>query len=459
MKNRMPRILFAASKSGSGKTLITCGMLEVCKRRSLRVVSVKCGPDYIDPMFHRRVLGVPCGNLDTYFTEDEVTRYLLHEKARDADLTVMEGVMGYYDGLGGVSSQASTYEAARVTETPVILIADAKGASVSLAAMINGFLQYRKDHQICGVILNRASAGYYERLKELLERECGIRVFGFLPELPGLEVPSRHLGLVSPRELPSFTEWIGRVADAMEQTIDIGGILAAAGEAPYCEGTAPELPKPVEGVRIAVARDEAFSFYYAENMELLERMGAELICFSPLHDGRLPDGINGLLLGGGYPELAAARLQAAEDMRRKIRKACNEGLPCLAECGGFLYLQKELEGADHENYRMAGVLTGRGFRTDRLRRFGYIQLESRTAGLLGDSGQLIKGHEFHYWDCTENGSDFTAGKPLGGTKYGCMVHTPTMAAGFPHLYYYSNPEMIYRFLTACSKYAANRPDI
>ncbi len=456
MGENMPRILFAAPKSGSGKTMITCGIIEVLKRRGLRPASFKCGPDYIDPMFHRRVLGIPSGNLDTFFTDRELTRYLLWEQAKKADVTVLEGVMGYYDGLGGTSERASTYEIAEVTDTPVILVVDAAGASVSLAALIKGMLTYRKEHHIRGVILNRVSPGYYGRLKEVIERECSIEVLGYVPKLPDLQVPSRHLGLVSPQELDAFETWIGKIADALEQGIDIEGLLAIAKEAASYEAKIPALPQLSKKVRLAVARDEAFSFYYAENISLLERMGAELTYFSPLHDEALPEGIDGLILWGGYPERYAKELERGSKMRAAIFEACHRGIPCLAECGGFLYLQKELEGEDGRFYEMAGVFPGTASRRNHLVRFGYMEAQIFRGGVLGGRGEKIRGHEFHYWDCTENGMDLLAQKPMGGKDYPCMIHSHAMAAGFPHFYYYSNPNMLYRFLTACSSYQAGR---
>ena len=456
MKNNMPRVLFAAPKSGSGKTMLVCGMIEICRRRKYKTASFKCGPDYIDPLFHREVLGIASGNLDSFFTDAETVRYLLGEKAKRADITILEGVMGYYDGLGGKTEQASTYEIAKITKTPVILIVDGKGASVSLAAVIKGMMEYRKDSQICGIILNRVSAGYYDRLKEVIERECEVEVLGYMPELCDLTVPSRHLGLTLPNEINAFEEWIRKTADTMEETIAIDKIFDIAKKAEWCEGNTSGFPVLSGKVRLAVARDEAFSFYYEENMELLGRMGAELVYFSPLHDASLPKGIDGIILGGGYPEYYVKELEQASAIKEEIRKARHGGMPCLAECGGFLYLQEELEGADGTIGKMAGALSGRGFRTDRLCRFGYVTLKSRETGIFGEKGQQIKGHEFHYWDCTENGEGFVAEKSVGNEKYRCMVYTKEMAAGFPHLYYYSNPSAIYSFLEECARYRAGR---
>lgn len=483
MEKRIPGILFAAPRSGSGKTMITCGVIGALKRRGLKAASFKCGPDYIDPMFHRQVLGIPSGNLDTFFTDAETTEYLFYKKAKASDIVVVEGVMGYYDGLGGQSERASTYEVAKVIKTPVVLIVDAKGASVSLAALVRGMLTYRQDSNIRGVLLNRVSPSYYERLKNVIEAECGIPVLGYLPELEGLKLPSRHLGLVSPEELSDFKDWAGQAADAVEAYVDVEGLLALAGcgqgekrkpenepegsvrgqtekEAPgalsepaeRCGRKCWRLPRPV---RLAVARDEAFSFYYEENLELLSDMGAELVYFSPLRDEGLPEQTDGLILGGGYPENYAEQLSKNESMRNAVRLAVQGGLPCLAECGGFLYLQKALEGADGSVREMAGALDGEGFKTQKLSRFGYLEAEVRTGGVLGGRGEKLRGHEFHYWDCTENGSDFRAKKPLVQREYPCMIHTKTLAAGFPHFYYYSNPEMIRHFLeTALGRQSA-----
>lgn len=472
-KNQMPRLLFAALRSGSGKTLVTCGMIEILKKRGYGVVSFKCGPDYIDPMFHRQVLGIPSGNLDTFFTDEKTTRELFYEQAVSADISVIEGVMGYYDGLGGSSEQGSTYEVAKVTGTPVILIVDAKGASVSLAAQIKGMLTYREDSGICGVILNRVSAGYYGRLKEVIERECTVPVLGLVPELPSLQVPSRHLGLISPREMKEFESWIFQTASVLEEHVDVDELLRIARQ---CSGGSLEedseknseknsdknrerkgsVTEDTEKLRIAVARDEAFSFYYEENIRLLKKMGAQICYFSPIHDRELPGEIDGLILGGGYPERYAKELEAAEAMRTSIRTACEKGLPCLAECGGFLYLQRELEDEQGRICKMAGLLPGRAYRREKLTRFGYVEAEIRRGGLLGEPGECFRGHEFHYWDCTETGGDFLAEKPLGNQSYPCMVHRSRLAAGFPHFYYENHPHMIRSFLETCRGYRAGR---
>lgn len=456
MSDKMARVLFAAPKSGSGKTMVTCGMIALCRKRQLKTVSFKCGPDYIDPMFHRKALDIPSGNLDTFFTDRETTRYLLAKKAQNADIAILEGVMGYYDGLAGKSEKASTYEVAAVTETPVILVVDGKGASVSLAAVIKGMMDYRKDSRIAGVLLNRVSSGYYSRLKELIEGECGIPVLGYLSELPDLQVPSRHLGLIAPQELASFQEWISQVADAMEKTVDVEGILQIARKAPFIKGKTPCIKKLPREVKIAVARDEAFSFYYSENLELMEEMGARLVPFSPLHDKGLPEDADGLLLGGGYPENFGKELEAAEQMRTSVRQACESGMPVLAECGGFMYLQKELQVKDGSTFQMTGVLDGKAVPAGKLCRFGYMEAEAKQAGVFGALAGRMRGHEFHYFDCTENGDGFVIEKPLSEREYEGIVYTNSMAAGFPHFYYYSNPDMLYEFLLNCVSFQVGK---
>lgn len=472
----IPRFVLAAPKSGSGKTMLTCGMIRLLQKRGLAVTSFKCGPDYIDPMFHRKVLGVESGNLDSFFTDANTMRHLLYEEAKDADIAVIEGVMGYYDGLGGTSEQGSTYEIASFTASPVILVVDAKGASVSLAALIKGMKEYRKDSNIRGVILNRVSPAYYERISQVIQKECGIPVLGFVPMLQEAAVASRHLGLLSPEEVEDFEKKMDSLAAVMEENIDVEQILDIAKQAEDYKtaelsgeegqfgaakdfrtindpGSADEKTYPV---RIGIARDEAFSFYYRENMELLSLMGAELVYFSPLHDEKLPEEIDGLILGGGYPENYIKELSANQSMKASIQKACEKKMPMIAECGGFLYLQKTLKNQEGLSGEMAGILLGEGFPTEGLKRFGYIEAEIITPGLLGNAGESIRGHEFHHWDCSENGKDFVAKKPAGGKSYPCMIHTPYIAAGFPHFYYYSNPKIPENFLKACISYQAKR---
>ena len=303
----IPRILFCAGSSGSGKTLITCGILQALINRGLKPASFKCGPDYIDPMFHTKVLGTKSRNLDTFFADDETLRYLFVKNASDCDIAVMEGVMGYYDGLGGVSTEASTYDVQRATGTPAVLIVNGRGASTSLAATVKGFCDFRPDSNIKGVIINHIKAGMYPVLKEYLERECNVQVLGYAPEVPDLVLESRHLGLVMPHEIINLKERLMKLADVLAETIDLDRLVKLAETAPEIEAAAPvkaEL-KCEKSVKIAVARDEAFCFIYEDNLALLRELNAEIVEFSPIRDMEIPDDVKGLILYGGYPELFA----------------------------------------------------------------------------------------------------------------------------------------------------------
>ncbi len=460
---RTPGFLLTAPASGSGKTLITCGILQALVNRGLQVASFKCGPDYIDPMFHGKVIGTRSRNLDTFFTDTCTTRYLYEENAAGSEIAVVEGVMGYYDGLGGIETKGSTYDVARILDLPSILIVNCRGASLSVAAMIKGFLEYRQDSRICGVILNQVSPMIYESLKKRIEEELNIRVFGYVPKLKELSLDSRHLGLVLPGEIEALREKLNRLADHLEETLDLDELLSFAEKyARTAQMDSGEWEKKIkqeiralslsEPVRIGVAEDDAFCFTYLDNLELLQEMGAELIPFSPLEDPRLPEGVSGLILSGGYPELHGERLSQNQFMRDEIREAVQGGMPCIAECGGFLYLHRELEGTDGKFYPMAGVLDARAYRTEKLSRFGYITLEAREDQLLGAAGTKIRGHEFHYWDSESCGESFHARKPAGKREWDCVHGTKTLYAGFPHLFYYSNLQAPHEFLKTCLLY-------
>ena len=457
-----PRILVAAPGSGSGKTLLTTGLLTLFQNRGIRCRSFKCGPDYIDPMFHKYVLGIDSCNLDSFFLPQEELRALFQKRAADAELSILEGVMGYYDGIGGNSTAASTYEVAKITDTPVILVLDGKGSSLSLAAQVKGFLDYRKDSHICGVILNKTNKMVGERLRPEIEK-LGVRYLGAVPVCETMDIKSRHLGLTMPQEQSELRGHLNAFAKQLEEYLDVDGILELAG----CSGEKlPEAGKteqsnqtdlnqeetkqdeirPIDSEsepptrRMAVAMDKAFCFYYQENLDFLRQHGWELIPFSPLHDAALPEQVHAILLGGGYPELYAKELSANEPMLASIRNAHAEGIKILAECGGFLYLQEHLEDETGTSWPVAGLIHADGFRTEKLGRFGYISL-------MQNGAVRIKGHEFHYWDSTAPGSAFRAEKPQSNRGWDCMYWTDSLLAGFPHLYYLSGPDLILSFLS------------
>lgn len=452
---KLPRVMLAAPASGSGKTLITCGLLQLLVNRGRKAAAFKCGPDYIDPMFHRKVIGTPSKNLDTFFTDENKTRYLFGKEAGKADISILEGVMGFYDGVGGVTTTASSYDLAKVTDTPVILVVNAKGMSLSVIPMIKGFLEYRQDSHIQGVILNQTTKMTYQLVKEPIERELGIAALGYVPKCEEYAIESRHLGLITPEEVAGLREKLQGLAGLLEETLEVEKLLALSETAKELEWEESDVAKWKPEVlgkapRIGVARDEAFCFCYQDNLELLEEMGAELVEFSPLHDETLPKHLDGLLLYGGYPELYAQQLSQNSMMRKQIKETILKGIPYLAECGGFLYLQETMEDMEGRKYPMAGVIKGQAYRTQKLGRFGYITLTTEEAFQLLKKGENIKGHEFHYFDTTENGTDYHAGKPVGKRTWDCIHGGENHAAGFPHLYYYSNPKFAFRFLKSCA---------
>ncbi len=449
-QRKVPRILLGAAASGSGKTLITCGLLQALKNRKLQVTSFKCGPDYIDPMFHSRVIGTKSRNLDSFFADEDTVRYLLEKNARDCEISVIEGVMGYYDGLAGISPKASAYDVAKITKTPAVLIVNAKGMSLSAAAFIKGFVEYQEDSQIRGVILNQVSSMMYPRLKQIIEEKLSIKVYGYVPVVKDCVLESRHLGLVMPEEIVDLQQKLMELAEILEKSVDIDGLLELAEHA-------EELPvqeSPVayhtgRKIRIALAKDEAFCFFYQDNLELLEEMGAELVPFSPIHDKKLPEHIDGMLFHGGYPELYAKKLSENKEMLAAVCAAVQTGIPYMAECGGFMYLHQEMEDMEGHSWPMAGVIHGKSWRTPRLTRFGYITLEDGTC--FGEYVGAIRAHEFHYFDSDRCGEAYTAKKPLSSRSWKCIHSDGQGMSGFPHMYYYSNLRVPEQFLRACEE--------
>lgn len=454
----IPRFLLTAGASGSGKTLITCGILQALKNRGLRIASFKCGPDYIDPMFHTKVIGTKSRNLDTFFSKPETVRYLLERNSRDCDLAVMEGVMGYYDGVGGITTKASAYELAQVTETPSVLIVNCRGMSVSILPYIKGFMEYKKDSRIAGVLFNQMSPMLYPRVKNMVEEQLGIKVYGYIPKVEDCAIESRHLGLVMPDEVKGFQEKLNRLAEILEKTTDLDGLISLGKSAPLL-GAKEEFAFPScaeKKVRIGLAKDEAFCFMYEDNLQLLKDLGAELVTFSPIRDRELPENLDGLLLYGGYPELFGAQLEQNVGIRRKLKQALEQGMPVMAECGGFMYLHNTFEDMEGKSCQGVGVIDGNAYKTPRLSRFGYIKAKKKQGTVFGKEIGPCPAHEFHYFDSTDCGDAFHVSKPESTRGWDCMHCTDTMLAGFPHFYYYGNTELAKAFIDRCLLYKKDK---
>lgn len=492
----MIECLITAGSSGSGKTSVVVGLLSLLQKKGYNVGSFKCGPDYIDPMFHRAVMGVESHNLDLFLASADRVKEFYQRYSAGKTAVICEGAMGYFDGLGGITDEASAWKVADTLDLPVIAVIDAKGASLSIAAQILGLKSLRQPHHIVGVILNKCSKMLYQRLKPVLESETGVKIIGCLPYVEGAEFSSRHLGLYTAGEISDINQRIDKIAAALDDSLDFeafeelcdrepgaeegefevtalggynqGGRKTCANDnepddvgdrktrANYDKPEASANCKTHAKAKIAVARDDAFCFLYEETLDTLKEQGAELVFFSPLHDEGLPKGVSGLYLPGGYPELFAGELSFNEDMLKDVKSAIESGLPTVAECGGFLYLCESLEDGNGDIYEQVGIFEGAATNKEKLVRFGYSLLSQEEDSLLFRKGEEVPMHEFHYWDAADPGSDLLATKPLGGRSYRCAYSTDTLYAGFPHLYLAGKPKLAARFVEKAAAFGKRR---
>ena len=444
----MLQLVLAAPRSGSGKTTAACALLAALTARGLTPCAFKSGPDYIDPMFHRAVLGVESHNLDLFFSAPQTARALYARHAAGHGAAVVEGAMGYYDGLGGVTDTASAWQLADTLDLPALLVVRPKGASLTLAAELRGLTAFRTPHHIAGILLNDCTQGLCALLKPMLEKETGLPVVGCLPPLPEAAIESRHLGLKTAAEIDDLQHKIQLLSDAAQQPID-WPLLHTLFDRPAPAAVPCTVPPP--RVRLAVARDAAFCFTYAETLEAFRDAGAEVVFFSPLRDTALPENIGGLYLPGGYPELHARELSENTSLLREIKQKIESGLPTAAECGGFLYLGQSLTDAEGQSWPMTGVLPGEAKDAGRLVRFGYAALSADSDSMLFRAGESFPIHEFHHWDSTANGTALAAKKPVGGAAWRCGFVNEHFYAGFPHLYWAGTP-LPQRFAAAAENY-------
>lgn len=461
----------AASSSNSGKTLITCGLLEILKRKGLNPCAFKTGPDYIDPMFHRSILNVSSHNLDLVMSDEEYVKTAYRRELAMHRSAVIEGVMGMYDGLSGKTDTGSCWHLADVVNVPVLLVLSPEGSSLTLAAEVQGLQNFRQDSHIAGIFLNRCKPSYAALMKTILEKETGLPVIGCLPEIPDVRVKSRHLGLYQADEIEDLQKNIGIVADEMEKNLDWDAFqkafsvpvlqdkaCPAQGDTESLEtaggrSSFPAFPQsraPRRAV-IAIARDEAFSFCYRETEEEMDRQGGCIVYFSPIHEPRIPEEADALYLPGGYPELYAKELAENQSMRDSIRKAAESGMPVIAECGGFLYLLDSICDEEGQEFPMAGVFPGGSGNSGKLVRFGYAEMTAEEDSLLMKKGESMFVHEFHYWAAEKDGEAFHLKKPMSRREWDEGYAGPTMYAAFPHLYLAACPEAVSRYIAAAER--------
>lgn len=459
-----PRILIAGTHSGAGKTTLTLGLMAAFIKRGVRVQGFKCGPDYIDPAYHTAITRRPSRNLDSWMMSHDLVRQVFHHGSRGGDLSIIEGVMGLYDGKNPTSDEGSSAEISLITKTPVILVMNIKSMARSAAAIVKGFQSLNPKVNIVGVIANFAgSKGHGELVRQAIEQECGIPLLGVLTADQQIAIPERHLGLLPAMERGELEGLFTRLADLMEENMDLDSILTLAQEVEELEYSGIEYDpflstKETSLVRIAVARDGAFNFYYPENLELLEAAGAELVYFSPVAGESVPEDVDGLYIGGGFPEEFAEQLGRNQKVSHSVKVAIQQGMPTLAECGGFMYLTEELENTDGTCYPMAGVIPGRTVMEKRLVALGYREVTGLRDNFLLE-GTKARGHEFHY-------SIFQPGslplKPAymskGLRKDGeeGVVATGNLVAGYTHLHFASQPDLVSRWIHACQMYQEKR---
>ena len=449
----MKAFLVGGTNSGSGKTTVTLGLLRAYARRELRVQPYKVGPDYIDTGWHSAVTGIASRNLDAFMLSENAIQRVFHHHAAKADLAIIEGVMGLFDGFGVDPLYCSSAGMARQLGCPVILIVDGKAVSTSAAATVLGFKLFEPSVQIAGVILNNVNSdSHFAMLKDAIELYCHIPVLGRVPVIKEINLPSRHLGLVTAHEQAELDLKWDLLADAIEQHIDLDR-LAEIAEIPDLpekpESLAPDsLIGAGSGLKLALAEDEAFNFYYQDNIELLEAAGVEIVRFSPLRDAVVP-ACDLIYLGGGYPEIHAATLSQNSSMLASVQQAHQRGVPIYAECGGLMYLGGSLTTASGDSYPMAGIFPGESRMTTSLKRFGYCQAQAEQSTLLAKTGDVIRGHEFHYSDFhTDTETVFRFSKERDGvelTHWQGGYQAGNTLASYLHVHFLQNPAMLLRW--------------
>lgn len=452
----MKKVVIAGTHSGCGKTTVSLGIMAAFTKKGKKVSPFKVGPDYIDPGFHQFVTGNFSYNLDSYLLDSDTIRYLFNKSTCGTDISIIEGVMGMYDGFGTEKDNGSTAHVAKIIKAPVVLVVEAKAMSSSVAALIMGYMMYDRDVEIKGVIFNQVSGQkHYDMLKSIVERELKIKCLGYLPNKEDISLKSRHLGLIPAQEAKELNKKVDRLAEFTEDYVDLDALedIANAEDLKPVNNPAESIMSEYKGLKIGVAMDKAFSFYYRHNLQLMEETGVKLLPFSPISDSKVPDKIDGLYIGGGFPEVFGKELEENVSMRENIKSFLDKGLPAYAECGGLMYLTKGIVDLQGKYHDMVGFFNAESVMTDKLNHFGYVDIETK-------SGIKIRGHEFHrsyvkesekldyYYNITKHREDFT-----DCWKGGLMKNN--VIAGYPHIHFYSNLDFLKEFLNRCVKLKNN----
>ncbi|MFU2014617.1 cobyrinate a,c-diamide synthase [Peribacillus butanolivorans] len=448
------RLVIAGTGSGVGKTTLTIGIMAALQKKGYTVQGFKCGPDYIDPTYHTAVTGRTSRNLDSWMFEHDIVREILNKASIGADISIIEGVMGFFDGKNPLSNTGSTAEISMITESPVLLIVNCASMARSAAAIVKGFQAFSTGPNIIGVIANQVgSEGHYKIVKAAIEQECDVPVMGYMKRELDIDIPSRHLGLIPAIERGELEPFFDKLAHLVMETIDIEQLYLLAKTSTISSGNSGIFQSSSKkDVCIAVAKDAAFNFYYQENLELLEAKGANIKYFSPLKGDEVPLGADGLYLGGGFPEEFADELSRNEIAIKSIRNAIAKGLPTLAECGGFMFLSKSIETTSGEKYPMAGLIPGRIKMQKKLAALGYREITGTESNFLIKDCDQAKGHEFHYSTFEPDNVlpyAYEAKGRFGSKKEGCIIGN--LVAGYTHFHFASNPKLVENWINACLK--------
>ena len=473
------KIVIAGASSGVGKTTITMGIIAALKRQSLQVQPFKAGPDYIDPTYHALAAGRPCRNIDTWMVPPERALALFQNASREADIAIIEGVMGLFDGFSYETEAGSSAEIAKLIDAPVLLILDVGKMARSVGAIAIGYANFDPDLNLAGFILNRCgSESHYQGARLAVEQATALPVLGWLPKDADLHIPERHLGLVPTNERGELTDFINHTADLIEQYFDLTKILTLATQSnqpahpnltsqiSHPKSHIPNLTSQVQNPKshIAVARDTAFSFYYEDNLSLLREANAAITFFSPQADTDLPQDINGIYLGGGFPEMFAAQLAANTTLKQAIRRAHAANMPIYAECGGFMYLTEAIVNLEGMRHPMVGLIPGATRMEHRLMSLGYRIVESPTGNFLLPKGFTTRGHEFHWstWDADHNSQDPSSSpawhirprRDTGDSKPSGYAQGQLIAS-YVHLHFAHDLQLARNFVHACRRWEAD----